>query len=50
MLSAHSWEAVMAPFPESTVVGWVFGLSIAALFIGCMVVGLIGRYWPRKER
>ena len=40
----------MSPFPESAVLGWVFGLTLAALVIGCMVVGLIVRYWPRKER
>jgi len=41
---------VIEPCPESAVLGWVFGLSIAALVIGCMAVGLIGRYWPRKKR
>jgi hypothetical protein len=40
----------MAPFPESTVVGWVFGLSVTATVVGCMVVGLIVRYWPGKDR
>ena len=40
----------MAPFPESATLGWVIGLGIAALVIGCMVIGLIARYWPRKER
>jgi hypothetical protein len=40
----------MQPFPESAVLGWVFGLSIAALVIGCMIVGLIARYWPWKKR
>jgi hypothetical protein len=39
----------MALFPESATLGWVFGLGIAALVIGCMVVALIARYWPRKE-
>jgi len=38
----------MQPFPESAVLGWVLGLSIAALVIGCMVAGLIARHWPRK--
>src|SRR3954454_7405198 len=36
----------MEPFPESAVLGWVLGLSIAALVIGCMIVGLIARLWP----
>jgi hypothetical protein len=36
----------MEPFPESAVLGWVLGLSIAGLVIGCMTVGLITRYWP----
>jgi hypothetical protein len=40
----------MQPFPESAVLGWVFGLSIAALVIGCMIVGLIARYWPWEKR
>ena len=36
----------MEPFPESAVLGWVLGLSITALVIGCMIVGLIARLWP----
>ena len=36
----------MEPFPESAVLGWVLGLSIAALVIGGMIVGLIARLWP----
>ena len=36
----------MEPFPESAVLGWVLGLSITALVIGGMVVGLIARLWP----
>jgi hypothetical protein len=26
------------------------GLTIAVLVIGCMIVGLIARYWPYKKR
>jgi hypothetical protein len=40
----------MQPFPESAVLGWVFGLTIAVLIIGCMIVGLIARYWPWQKR
>ena len=40
----------MDPFPESAVLGWILGLIIATLVIGCMVVGLIARHWPRKGR
>jgi len=36
----------MQPFPESAVLGWVLGLSITALVIACMIVGLIARLWP----
>ena len=36
----------MEPFPESAVLGWVLGLSVAALVIGCMIIGLIARLWP----
>ena len=36
----------MEPFPESAVLGWVLGLSIAALVISGIIVGLIARYWP----
>jgi hypothetical protein len=43
-------KPVMEPFPESAVLGWAFGLSIAALVIGFIVVGLIARHWPRKDR
>ena len=39
----------MQPFPESSVPGLVFGLTVAALVIGLMVVGLIARYWPFKK-
>ena len=38
----------MEPFPESAVLSWILGLTIAALVIGCIVVGLIARHWPRK--
>ena len=40
----------MEPFPESAVLGWVLGLSITALVIGGMIVGLIARYWPVSKR
>jgi len=40
----------MQPFPESAVLGWVFGLTITVLIIGCMIVGLIARYWPWQKR
>ena len=40
----------MTPFPESAVLGWVLGLTIAVLVIGCMIVGLIAHYWPFKKR
>jgi hypothetical protein len=40
----------MAPFPESAALGWVIGLVIAVVIVGGMVVGLIARHWPRKER
>jgi hypothetical protein len=40
----------MEPFPESAILGWILGLTIAALIIGCMVVGLIARHWPRQRR
>ena len=36
----------MEAFPESAVLGWVLGLGLAALVIGCMIVGLIARLWP----
>ena len=36
----------MEPFPESAALGWVLGLSITALVIGCMIIGLIARLWP----
>jgi hypothetical protein len=36
----------MESFPESAVLGWVLGLAIAVLVIGCMIVGLIARLWP----
>ena len=39
----------MPPFPESAVLGWVLGLTIAVLVIGCMIVGLIASYWPFKK-
>ena len=35
----------MQPFPESAVLGWVLGLSVTVLVIGCMIVGLIARLW-----
>ena len=40
----------MEAFPESAVLGWVLGLGLAALVIGCMIVGLIARYWPVSKR
>jgi len=40
----------MEPFPESAVLGGLFGLCIAALVIGRLVVGFIARDWSCKER
>src|SRR4051812_3852865 len=39
-------ETAMQPFPESAVLGWVLGLSVAVVVIGCMIVGFIARLWP----
>jgi len=36
----------MSLFPESASLGWVLGVGIAAVLVGCMVIGLIVRYWP----
>jgi len=36
----------MSLFPESASLGWVRGVGIAAALVGCMVIGLIVRYWP----
>ena len=47
--NTQTWEAVMEPFPESAVLGWLFGLCIAALVIGRLVVGFIARDWSYKE-
>jgi hypothetical protein len=40
----------MAHFPESATLGWVIGVGIAAALVGCVVIALIARSWPRKER
>ncbi len=40
----------MALFPESAALGWIIGVGIAAALVGCMVIGLIVCYWPRKDR
>jgi len=40
----------MEPFPESATLGWVIGLGIGAAVVICVVIGLILRSWPRKER
>ena len=48
--NTQTWEAVMEPFPESAVLGGLFGLCIAALVIGRLVVGFIARDWSCKER
>jgi hypothetical protein len=38
----------MALFPESATLGWVIGVGIAAALVGCVVIALIVRSWPRK--
>src|SRR5215210_2083039 len=45
----QSSAAVMAPFPESATFGWVIGLVITVALVGCMVVGLVVRHWPRRH-
>jgi hypothetical protein len=40
----------METFPESATLGWVIGLGIGAALIVCVVIGLIVRSWPPKER
>jgi hypothetical protein len=40
----------MPPFPESATLGWIIGLGIGAALVGCAVVALLLRAWPRKER
>jgi len=40
----------MSPFPESATFGWVIGVGIAAALGICVVITLIARSWPRKER
>ena len=39
----------MALFPESATLGWVIGIGIAAALMGCVVITLIVRSWPRKH-
>jgi hypothetical protein len=46
----QSPEAAMALFPESASLGWVIGVGIAAALGICVVIALIARSWPRKER
>ena len=36
-------------FPESATFGWVIGLMIAVALVGCMVVGVVVRHWPRRH-
>jgi hypothetical protein len=43
-------EAATSPFPESATLGWIIGVGIAAALAGCVVIALIIRVWPRKER
>jgi hypothetical protein len=34
---------------ESATFGWVIGLMIAVALVGCMVVGVVVRHWPRRH-
>ena len=43
-------EVAMSLFPESATFGWVIGVGIAAALVGCVVIALIVRSWPWKER
>jgi hypothetical protein len=40
----------MSPFPESATLGWIIGVGIGAALVGCVVIALIVRSRPRKER
>jgi hypothetical protein len=40
----------MPLFPESATLEWIIGIGIAAVVVSAMVIGLIVRYWPPKER
>jgi hypothetical protein len=44
-----SSEVAMSLFPESATFGWVIGVGIAAALVGCVIVALIVRSWPRKH-
>ena len=48
--NTQTWKAVMEPFPESAILGWLIGLAIGAALVACVVVALILGYWSRKER
>jgi len=43
-------EVAMSLFPESATFGLVIGVGIAAALVGCVVIALIVRSWPWKER
>ncbi len=42
-------EVAMPLFPESATFGWVIGVGIAAALVGCVIIALIVRSWPRKH-
>ena len=46
----ESAEAAMSLFPESATFGWVIGVGIAAALVGCVIIALILRSRPWKER
>jgi len=43
-----SSEVAMSLLPESATLGWVIGVGIAAALVGCVVIAVIVRSWPRR--